>query len=383
MSFASIIEHIRTGHYAKQIQNLRRTLVNQGKEAYDHDKKRLPAFTISGTCTNRKEMTSHSGLLQVDLDSLNANLSQVRDQAKTDPHILAGFISPSGNGLKLAVRVPPASDRQQESFEAAARYFRETYDMAIDPACKDPLRLCFVSSDPEAWLNEDATELDVEKYSTNAAAEPDIYVRLVEQHGPSYYTNDKGGIRINQIFFVARFAAEHLILHEPNERDFYMYEPPKCGVWVPRTADAIKTIFADDWYRYANEVGMPALIPLRTNSFLQSLVSLLRGHVEKPEAFTRTGRVIHLANGMLELDHEGAHLRKFSPDYYSRNACPISWNPTADCPHFKTELLAAALEPDDISLLQRWCGSLLLGTQCGAKSHALNWHTRGRQEYAP
>src|SRR5262245_59732570 len=32
-----------------------------------------------------------------------------------------------------------------------------------------------------------------------------------------------------------------------------------------------------------------------------------------------------------------------------------------DCPRFKNELLATALDPDDIGLLQRWGGSLLLG----------------------
>ena len=364
---AAVIEDIRSGRYSKQVQHLRGTLVKQGKEAYDRDKTHLLAFTISGTCTDRKTMTSHSGLLQADLDGLNGNLNQVREQAKADPHVFAGFVSPSGNGLKLAVRIPADSDRHRESFEAVANYFRETYNVKIDPACKDPLRLCFVSSDPRAWLNDGAVELDVEQLqSTSVAAEPDIYDRLVLRHGEPYWTNDRGSILINQMFFVARFEAEHLVLHEPNERDFYLYDS-ECGVWVPRTADAIKTMFAEDWQRYANEVGMPALLPKRTNSLLQSLVSLLRGHVEKPEAFTRTGRIIHLANGMLDLDHEGAYLREFSPDDYSRNVCPISWDPNAECPRFKTELLETALDSDDISLLQRWCGSLLLGRNVAQK----------------
>ena len=36
-------------------------------------------------------------------------------------------------------------------------------------------------------------------------------------------------------------------------------------------------------------------------------------------------------------------------------------SPDADCPRLKSELLASALDPEDISLLQRWCGALLLG----------------------
>jgi hypothetical protein len=113
------------------------------------------------------------------------------------------------------------------------------------------------------------------------------------------------------MFFVARFAVDHLVIHEPNEREFYAYDP-HTGAWTPRTADAIKAMFSEDWQRYANEVGEPALVPLRTNGLLDSLTSLLRGHVEKPDAFAKTGRVIHLANGMLHLDNDGAELREFS-----------------------------------------------------------------------
>ena len=100
---------------------------------------------------------------------------------------------------------------------------------------------------------------------------------------------------------------------------------------------------------------------------LDSFTAPLRGHVERPEAFARNGRIIHLKNGMLHLDHDGAELHEFSPDYYSRNVCPFSWEPTAECPRFKSELLASALEPEDISLLQRWCGSLLLGRNLAQK----------------
>ena len=126
-------------------------------------------------------------------------------------------------------------------------------------------------------------------------------------------------------------------------------------------------MLSEDWGRYANEVSEPGLLPLRTNGLLDSFTSLLRGHVERPEALARNGRIIHLKNGMLHLDHDGAELHEFSPDYYSRNICPFSWEPTAECPRFKSELLASALEPEDISLLQRWCGSLLLGRNLAQK----------------
>ena len=95
------------------------------------------------------------------------------------------------------------------------------------------------------------------------------------------------------MFFVARFAVEHLVLHEPNEPDFYSYDP-QTGAWTPCTADAIKAMFSEDWQHFANEDGNPTLVPLRTNALLESLTSLLRGYAEKPEAFAHKGRVIRL-----------------------------------------------------------------------------------------
>ena len=160
---------------------------------------------------------------------------------------------------------------------------------------------------------------------------PNVYKELTRRFGNPYLSNGKGNIQINQMFFVGRFGVEHLVLHEPNERDFYTYDA-QSGAWVPRTTDSIKAMFSEDWQRYAHQVDEPALLTLRTNSLLENFTSLLRGHVEKPEAFKRNGRVIHLHNGMLHLDHEGAELRPFSADYLSRNVCPIAWEPDADCP---------------------------------------------------
>ena len=176
IALSSVVEDIRSGRHASQIGNLRALLAAGDRTRYDRDKKSLPAFTISGTCSDRKTMASHSGLIQADMDRLNGNLAKIRDKAKADYHVVAGFVSPSGSGLKLAVRVPANPERHREYFEAVERYILETYGQKIDGACKDPLRLCFVSSDPQAWLNEEAIELNVEQWSP-LLAEPGTQLR--------------------------------------------------------------------------------------------------------------------------------------------------------------------------------------------------------------
>ena len=70
-----------------------------------------------------------------------------------------GFVSPSGEGLKLGVSID--GGRHERSFEAAREYFKTTYGLEIDEKVKDRQRLCFVSYDPEAWTNEAATPVTI------------------------------------------------------------------------------------------------------------------------------------------------------------------------------------------------------------------------------
>jgi P4 family phage/plasmid primase-like protien len=350
----SFLGGVKEGRWREPVQQIRQAFAAGGKKAANPLKEKLPAITISGRFRERNDaaIEMHSGLLCVDLDNLNGDLDAIRKKLELDRYVFAFFTSPTGAGLKVIVPIEADAVKHDESFKDAQHYFKDTYDIDVDQSCRNPSRLCYVSYDPEMFSRPNAEIIPQRP--------PNAYKELTRRFGAPYISNGKGNIQINQMFFVGRFGIEHLVLHEPNERDFYTYDA-QSGAWVPRTTDSIKAMFSEDWQRYAHQVDEPALLTLRTNSLLENFTSLLRGHVEKPEAFKRNGRVIHLQNGMLHLDHEGAQLRPFSADYLSRNVCPIAWEPDADCPRFKSELLSSALDPDDISLLQRWCGSLLLG----------------------
>jgi hypothetical protein len=165
-SLAAILEAIRTGRWREAIEPIRatyaRVLAETGdtksaKAAIEVRKKGLAAFCISGTAKSRTEPLDHSGLLQVDLDGLNSTLPAVREKMKADPHVRFGFVSPSGDGLKLGLVID--GDRHAESFAAAQYYFRQEFGLEIDPAVRDRLRLCFVSFDPDCWINPTAEPL--------------------------------------------------------------------------------------------------------------------------------------------------------------------------------------------------------------------------------
>lgn len=185
---ASIIEAIKSPRWEDRIAEARKLLaawvaVNPERDsnasheakAYSEFKKTLPAFCVSGTAKSRKEPLTHSNLLQIDFDKLNGDLEVLKEQLKMDAHILFGFTSPSGDGLKAGMAID--GDRHLESFLSAQEYFRQRYGREIDASVKDRLRLCFISHDPDAWIHETAEAVPVtvaEKMPLAEAPPPNV-----------------------------------------------------------------------------------------------------------------------------------------------------------------------------------------------------------------
>lgn len=155
MPVRKILVGIQSGLWARGIAKLRAF----GREApgYDVKKARLPSFTLSAiTNGGRKaaDMIEHSGLIQVDVDNVGKDEAlNLRDRLGEDRHILAAWISPSGDGVKAAFCVPADLAGHKAAYQAVAEYLRDKYGVTIDPFCSDVSRQCFVSHDSGLVLN--------------------------------------------------------------------------------------------------------------------------------------------------------------------------------------------------------------------------------------
>jgi P4 family phage/plasmid primase-like protien len=186
------------------------------------------------------------------------------------------------------------------------------------------------------------------------------YERIVAKTGEPYFIRRWGIGPLNQMFFTEKFAAENLILHEPDEKQFYCYDE-STGLWRPKTVDSLKWRIAQEVKAYA-DTQQGRIEPFRYNEgFCETLVRLLRGRTEQKGVFMRGNGQVHLANGVIDLKQVPPVLLEFSPVFHSRNRSPIGLDPVAKCPRFLNELLGTALKEQDIRLLQCYCGSLLLG----------------------
>ena len=124
------------------------------KLAVEQLKKDLPAVTWSGRFSYRAsdKLLQHSGRLCADLDELGPELPRVREQLQTSPHLWALFLSPTGNGLKAVFRVRADASLHAGSFRAVVQHVRELTGVQIDESGKDVARLCFMSWDPDVYV---------------------------------------------------------------------------------------------------------------------------------------------------------------------------------------------------------------------------------------
>ncbi len=162
-----ILSDIKTGVYQNAITYLRKSIADDKKEAAERAKKSLPAFTPSATFNGGRKMeflTNYNALMVLDIDKLEKEkLQQCKTKIRMDDFVFASFVSPSGNGLKIFVKVSSDKEQHKETFLELQRYFEELLQVEIDKSGKDITRLCFFSYDPELYMNENS-----ETFSLNA-----------------------------------------------------------------------------------------------------------------------------------------------------------------------------------------------------------------------
>src|SRR5207237_8278063 len=100
---------------------------------------------------------------------------------------------------------------------------------------------------------------------------------------------------------------------------------------------------------------------LRSSTKLAGVLKKAQSHLAVPDDFFSTGltEFIPSENGMLHVSDK--ELLPFSPTYRRRNKLAVPFDPSATSPLFLDTLMRAALDPDDLDLLQRWCGLALIG----------------------
>jgi len=154
-----ILDRIREGATKVLVKQIR---LEKDKSERNEIKKNLPAICFSGTFTKRNDgaLTEHSGLICLDFDGYKKQkelLSQKESLTK-NKYVYSVFISPSGNGLKVLVKVPQDADNHVNYFNSLEKHFNSPY---FDKTCKNLSRVCYESYDPLIYINKNSSVWDV------------------------------------------------------------------------------------------------------------------------------------------------------------------------------------------------------------------------------
>ena len=164
-----VLQQIKNGSWKDKISKIQ-YYISKGNKSEANDLKRgLPAFTISATYKNKRKIEnieSYSGLLHLDYDKLD-DVQVVKSKLISNPFTYAAFISPSGNGLKVLVKSNSSLSTHTFAFNSLKQYYDGVVGITSDNSVKDILRFCFVSYDPDLYLNEDAEVFEAQSYPNN------------------------------------------------------------------------------------------------------------------------------------------------------------------------------------------------------------------------
>ena len=154
-----ILNRIKDGSDSKVlVQKIRK---EKKKLERNELKKQLPAICFSGTFNKRADnsLIIHSGIICLDFDGYPnfKLLMEDKESLSKNKYVYSVFVSPSGNGLKVLVKIPQDSENHTKYFNSLENYFNSEY---FDKTSKNISRVCYESFDPIIHINKQSSLWD-------------------------------------------------------------------------------------------------------------------------------------------------------------------------------------------------------------------------------
>lgn len=150
-----VLDRIRDGKSKELVTSIRK---EKNKSERNELKKKLPSVCFSGKFSKRADnsLLEHSGLICLDFDGYPKQKDMIQDKEKMmkDKYTFSVFISPSGNGLKVLIKIPNDAENHVKYFQSLEKYFNSNY---FDTTSKNLSRVCYESYDPLIYTNNKST----------------------------------------------------------------------------------------------------------------------------------------------------------------------------------------------------------------------------------
>jgi hypothetical protein len=153
-----VIDAIKNEKFKSLVESIRG---ENDKGTRNNLKKKLACILFSGVFTERLDnaITEHSGIICLDFDGFETNeiLEAYKSGLKNDEYVHCVFDSPSGDGLKVLVKIPSSISEHREYFNGLKEHFSSEY---FDESCVNESRICYISSDPNIYVNDFSSTFD-------------------------------------------------------------------------------------------------------------------------------------------------------------------------------------------------------------------------------
>jgi hypothetical protein len=178
-----VLDRIKNGSSKDLVTKIRK---EKDKTERNNLKKNLPSICFSGEFTKRKDdaLVQHSGLLCIDLDDYESvkKMNKAKDDLAKSKYTYAVFVSPSGNGLKLLVRIPADAQNHKNYFNSLEKHVNSPH---FDTTSKNVSRVCYESYDPTIYINENAElwdKIDEEEHADIVKQHTEVTIPITDEN---------------------------------------------------------------------------------------------------------------------------------------------------------------------------------------------------------
>ena len=271
------LSRIKKGKSKEKVEQIRR--LGSGSE-YDSVKKSLPSPLFSGVFKSRNDnnIISYTGLICLDFDKCRIN--DKMSSLKRNKHVIACWVSPSGNGVKALVEVSEPENHTQH-FDALIEDFE-----GLDPSGRNLSRVCFESYDPDMYvarkweIYDRKVEKVYEAVPVKVTTENTVYERLKKwmiNKGEGFFEGNRNNFVFKLTCGCLRFGLSSDDIRNPMINDF-------CGGSF--SVKELDTILKSVYRNYASDFGTAEfseddrLINIVTRESIEEQLESLDGPLE-------------------------------------------------------------------------------------------------------
>jgi putative DNA primase/helicase len=183
---------------------------------------------------------------------------------------------------------------------------------------------------------------------------------IFAEYGDPFITKGDGKVKLNERAVAAKCATKHQLTYNAKLNQYEQFDKAK-GLWAIVHEADVRRLLGDLLLELGEEWGQEEFVHINTNSHFSSL-----GRMLQPYGFTvatvQDEGLLHVLNGVLDLNVTNPKLMPHDPKYSFHHGSPVKYDRKGTCSRFVKHFLRQALADDDIALVQKYCGSMLLGS---------------------